>query len=123
MGRQDQNHPMANREAFHTPGICGFVPGRGYRKRSPLQKVYCIWDKSSVMENELQYDPLEGPKSEEWLTIDETERIRLVHDYHRRARVRRPNEKLHAVLHVAIENQITLGHEIPVQGTAQPPNG
>ena len=68
---------MANREAFHTPGICGFVPGRGYRKRSPLQKVYCIWDKSSVMENELQYDPLEGPKSEEWLTIDQTERIRL----------------------------------------------
>jgi hypothetical protein len=40
-------------------------------------------------------------------------------DYHRRARVRLPNEKLHAVLHVVIENQIALGDEIPVQNTAQ----
>ena len=28
-------------------------------------------------------------------------------------RVRLPNEKLHAVLHVVIENQIALGDEIP----------
>ena len=71
------------------------------------------------MENRVQYDPHEAPESEEWLTIDEAERIRLAQDYHRRARVRLPNEKLHAVLHVVIENQIALRDEIPVQSTVQ----
>jgi len=71
------------------------------------------------MENGLQYDPLEAPEPEEWLAIDEAERIDLVKDYHRRARVRLPNEKLHAVFHVVVENQITLGNEIPVQSTVQ----
>ena len=71
------------------------------------------------MDNVVEYDPLEAPEPEEWLAIDEAERIRLALDYHRRARVRLPNEKLHAVLHVVIENQIALGDEIPVQHTAQ----
>lgn len=71
------------------------------------------------MENESHYDPLEAPEPEEWLAIDEAERIHLVHDYHRRARVRLPNEKLHAILHVVVENQIALGNEIPVEATAQ----
>jgi len=71
------------------------------------------------MENGLQYDPLEAPEPEEWLAIDEAERINLVKDYHRRARVRLPNEKLHAVFHVVVENQIALGNEIPVQSTVQ----
>jgi len=71
------------------------------------------------MENGLQYDPLEAPEPEEWLAIDEAERIDVVKDYHRRARVRLPNEKLHAVFHVVVENQIALGNEIPVQSTVQ----
>ena len=71
------------------------------------------------MDNVVEYDLLEAPEPEEWLAIDEPERIRLALDYHRRARVRLPNEKLHAVLHVVIENQIALGDEIPVQNTAQ----
>ena len=71
------------------------------------------------MENGVQYDPLEAPEPEEWLAIDEAERIHLVQDYHRRARVRLPNEKLHSVFHVVVENQIVLGDEIPVQSTVQ----
>ena len=71
------------------------------------------------MENGVQYDPLEAPEPEEWLAIDEAERIHLVQDYHRRARVRLPNEKLHSVFHVVLENQIVLGDEIPVQSTIQ----
>ena len=71
------------------------------------------------MENGGQYDPLDAPEPEEWLAIDEAERIHLAQDYHRRARVRLPNEKLHAVLHVEVENQIALGNEMPVQGTVQ----
>ncbi|MGZ8403660.1 MAG: hypothetical protein ACXWVR_10460 [Rhodoplanes sp.] len=71
------------------------------------------------MENGVQYDPLEAPEPEEWLAIDEAERIHLVQDYHRRARVRLPNEKLHSVFHVVVENQIVLGDEIPVQSVAR----
>jgi hypothetical protein len=73
----------------------------------------------ALMENGAQYDPLEAPELEEWLAIDEAERIQLARDYHRRARVRLPNEKLHAVLHVVVENQIALGDEMPVQSTVQ----
>ena len=71
------------------------------------------------MQSALQYDPLEAPEPKEWLAIDEAERIQLAQDYHRRARVRLPNEKLHAVFHVVVENQIALGDEIPVQSTLQ----
>ena len=71
------------------------------------------------MESALQYDPLESPEPEKWLAIDEAERIQLAQDYHRCARVRLPNEKLHAVFHVVVENQIALGDEIPVQSTLQ----
>ena len=71
------------------------------------------------MESALQDDPLEAPEPKEWLAIDEAERIQLAQDYYRRARVRLPNEKLHAVFHVVVENQIALGDEIPVQSTLQ----
>jgi hypothetical protein len=70
------------------------------------------------MESALEYDPLEAPEPEEWLAIDEAERIQLAQDYHRRARVRLPNEKLHAVFHVVVENQIALGDEMPVQSNS-----
>ena len=71
------------------------------------------------MDDLVEYNPLEVPEPEEWLSIDEAQRIDLVLDYHRRARVRLPNEKLHAILHVVIENQIAFGGEVPVQNTVQ----
>jgi hypothetical protein len=74
------------------------------------------------MENGVRYDPSEAPEPEEWLSIDEAELIRLAQDYHRGAGVRLPNEKLHAVLHVGVENQIALGDDTPVQKTAQTPH-
>jgi hypothetical protein len=71
------------------------------------------------MKSRVQYDPLKAPEPKEWLALGEQERIDVVQDYHRRARVRLPNEKLHAVMHAVIENQIALGDETPVQSTAQ----
>jgi hypothetical protein len=53
-----------------------------------------------------KYDPLTEPSSQQWLALDEQERIDLVLEYHRRARIRLPREQLHAVLHVAVENQV-----------------
>jgi hypothetical protein len=64
-----------------------------------------------------RYNPLEVPAPEEWLDIDEAERLRLVEGYHRRARIRLPNAVVHATLHVIVENQAALGDEIPVHRT------
>ena len=56
-----------------------------------------------------RYDPLVARDPAEWLDTDEQERIALVTDYHRRARIKVPNIRLHAVFHVIVENQIALG--------------
>jgi hypothetical protein len=60
-----------------------------------------------------RYDPLEAPDPGEWLALDEQERIDLVQDYHRRARIRLPNAKVHAVLHAIVEAQIALPTKRP----------
>ncbi len=52
--------------------------------------------------------------------MNEDERINLVIEHHREARVELPNERIHAVTHVIVENQIALGDVIPVQGTVEP---
>ncbi len=66
-----------------------------------------------------RYDPLEAPDPEEWLALDEQERIDLAQEYHRRAGVRVPNATLHATLHAIVEAQIALGDETPARRTAQ----
>jgi hypothetical protein len=65
------------------------------------------------------YDPLKAPDPEEWLDLDEQERIDLAQDYHRRARIRLPNAKLHATMHAVVENQIALGDETPARRVLQ----
>jgi hypothetical protein len=65
-----------------------------------------------------EYDPFTEPHPEQWLALDEQERIDLVLGYHRRARIRLPREKLHAVIHVVVESQIA-DPEPPVRRTAQ----
>jgi len=66
-----------------------------------------------------RYDPLEAPDPDEWLALDEQERIALAQEHHRRARVRLPNAKVHAVVHAIVENQVALGDEFPVRRTLQ----
>ncbi len=65
----------------------------------------------------MRYDPLTAPDAEEWHELDESERIDLIAQYHRRAKIRLPNDQVHAVIHMIVENQITLGDELPVQST------
>jgi len=62
----------------------------------------------------LQYDPDRPVDPEEWLALDEEERIEAVRQYHRRSKIRLPNEKLHAITHAAVESQIASG-EYPVR--------
>ena len=64
----------------------------------------------------LQYDPHEHINSDAWLALDESERTRLVVRYHRRQRIRLPNETVHALIHVIVENQVALGNAFPAKG-------
>jgi hypothetical protein len=61
------------------------------------------------------YDPLLAPDPAEWLAAEEGQRIALVVDYHEGARVKLPNQRLHAAIHVIVENQIAMGDEFPVR--------
>ena len=62
-----------------------------------------------------QYDPHEHTNAGAWLELDESERMQLVRRYHRRQRIRLPNETIHAVVHVIVENQVALGDEFPAK--------
>ena len=66
-----------------------------------------------------RYDPLTPPDPEQWSALEEQEQLDLVADYHRHARLRAPNAKAHAIIHVVVERQIALGDEIPVRRTVQ----
>jgi HD superfamily phosphodiesterase len=63
----------------------------------------------------LQYDPHGHIDSDAWLALDESERMRLVRRYHRRQRIRLPNETIHAAVHVIVENQVALGDTFPTK--------
>ena len=65
------------------------------------------------------YDPHIPPNSAEWLGTDEGERIELVSAYHRRKKINLPNSQLHAVIHVVVENQISLGEEVVLNTLAR----
>ena len=66
-----------------------------------------------------RYDPLEAPDPEEWLALDEQERIDLARAYHRSAGIRVPNATAHATVHAIVETQIALGDETPAGRTTQ----
>jgi thioesterase domain-containing protein len=66
-----------------------------------------------------RYDPLIAPDAADWLDTDEGERIELVSAYHRCAKVKLPNPRLHATMHVAVENQVAMGDEVPVRRTVE----
>ncbi len=55
------------------------------------------------------YDPSVAPDAATWLELDESERIELVREYHRRRRIELPNLDAHAVTHAIIENQLAEG--------------
>jgi hypothetical protein len=61
-----------------------------------------------------KYNPLKAPDPAEWLAMDEGERIALVQEYHRRAKIRLPNQIVHAAIHAVVETQIA-GQEIPAR--------
>jgi hypothetical protein len=67
----------------------------------------------------MRYNPLVEPNYERWLEMDEMERIEVVRAYHKWARIKLPDARIHAVIHVTVENQIALGDETPVAETME----
>jgi hypothetical protein len=65
----------------------------------------------------MRYDAMRQPDPRTWLAHGEAERIDAVAAYHRKHRLHVPNLRLHATIHVVVENQVALGEELPVQQT------
>jgi hypothetical protein len=66
-----------------------------------------------------RYDPEIGPLPHEWLAIGEDERVHLVEQYHRDARIRLPKgaRHMHATIHAVVENQLALEDQTIVRAT------
>jgi hypothetical protein len=64
-----------------------------------------------------KYDPLHPVDPEQWLALDEAERLDMILKYHRRTGVHLPNPQIHAQFHLIVETQIAMGDQIPVQAT------
>ncbi len=62
-----------------------------------------------------RYNPDRDHTAGDWLALDEQERIMLVAQYHRKQRVRLPNETLHAAMHVVVENQLAIREPVVVE--------
>lgn len=65
----------------------------------------------------MQYEANDQLHSATWLELDENERVAAVMEYHRRAKVKLENLKLHAMTHAVVENQVALGEATPVPAT------
>jgi Domain of unknown function (DUF1841) len=63
-----------------------------------------------------KYDPGHPPDPARWLAQNEMELIDIVERYHRRERIWLANPRVHAALHVMVENQVALGDQTPVNG-------
>ena len=65
----------------------------------------------------MRYDADRKPDSEIWLDLDEEVRIAKIVSYHRLKRVKLENERIHAIAHMLVENQLALGEPPLVPNT------
>ncbi|HEX9695967.1 MAG TPA: hypothetical protein VGB64_06595, partial [Actinomycetota bacterium] len=72
-----------------------------------------------LLEGNPGYDPDVAPDPEEWMALDEGDRLYRIEAYHRDAGTELPNENIHAVFHMIVENHIAMGDEMPVRRTVE----
>jgi hypothetical protein len=65
------------------------------------------------------YDPEVAPDPQEWLELDEQERIALAEAHHLAAHIELPNAKAHACFHAIVENQIAEEYQYVVRAMAR----
>ncbi|MCP3909166.1 MAG: hypothetical protein GY712_14275, partial [Oceanicoccus sp.] len=65
-----------------------------------------------------KYQPSKCPNAQEWLELDEYERVLLVKEFHEDSDESLPDDamELHSSIHVVVENQIAMEH-VPVPAT------
>jgi hypothetical protein len=66
-----------------------------------------------------KYDPERAPDPARWLAEGEAQRIDIIQRYHRRTQAGRPQSRMHAVMHMVVENQVAMPHEVAVAGTVE----
>lgn len=65
------------------------------------------------------YDPAKSPSPEDWLELDEMERVALVEAYHQSRGIAVPSLKAHALMHAIVENQLAESDEAVVRALAR----
>ena len=65
------------------------------------------------------YDPDRPPRPDAWLAIDEGKRLELADAYHRGLKLPAPHARLHAAIHVVVENQLAIGETTVVETLAR----
>src|SRR3982074_1723187 len=63
----------------------------------------------------MNYDPDKSPDPTAWLETDEGERLIMIERFHRRQREAAPSPKLHALMHLVVENQLAMPDQAAVQ--------
>ena len=63
------------------------------------------------------YDAQRQPDPDDWLSLEETEQLSLILEYHERLGDVPPNPQIHAVFHTIIENQVAMGDALQVRQT------
>jgi uncharacterized protein YchJ len=76
------------------------------------------FDTDEMAEAIFDYDPFIEPEPETWLMTDEQQRLDLVLEYHLQEEEGGANKKVHAIVHVVVENQIA-DSTLSVRGTLQ----
>ncbi len=66
-----------------------------------------------------RYHPNVAPDPEEWLALDDGERLLLISEYHERSGAELPNRRLHAAIHAIVENQLAEGYSPAVEALAR----
>ncbi|MFG5411415.1 DUF1841 family protein, partial [Piscinibacter sakaiensis] len=64
---------------------------------------------ASMGKHQTSYDPETAPNPATWLSTPESSRVREVATFHMVHRESAGNQKAHAAMHVAVENQIAMG--------------
>lgn len=66
-----------------------------------------------------KYDPERAPDPARWLAEHEEQLISIIKRYHRRERIEHGRARLHAIIHMVVENQAAMGDELPVAEAIQ----
>lgn len=93
----------------------GFGDSTGQRFRFDMGSDCCHENRMNLDDGMERYEPLEAPDPEEWLAMEEDERLLLIREYVEEHEPGIEGKMMHVGMHLMVENQIALGDEMPVR--------